>query len=62
MQEDRCLLILMNTPEDIAQLLPALPESAAKCKRADILPGSCIRMQPLAPLPSKPTLLDRNTT
>lgn len=47
--EDRCLLILMNTPEDLTGLADAIPAASAKRKRADILPGSCIRLQPLAP-------------
>ena len=53
MQEDRCLLILMNTPEDLTDLADVIPAASAKRKRADILPGSCIRLQPLAPSASK---------
>ena len=53
MQEDRCLLILMNTPEDLTGLADAIPAASAKRKRADILPGSCIRLQPLAPSASE---------
>ncbi len=53
MQEDRCLLILMNTPEDLTGLADAIPKASSKRKRADILPGSCIRLQPLAPTASE---------
>lgn len=50
--EDRCLLVLMNSPEDMSSLTEALPAAAAKRKRAEVLPGSCIRLQPLAPTAS----------
>ncbi|KAL3137283.1 hypothetical protein ABBQ32_006825 [Trebouxia sp. C0010 RCD-2024] len=50
--EERCLLIMVNTPEDMSKWSSRLPTSSAKCKRADILPGSCIRLEPLAPSPS----------
>ena len=53
MQEDRCLLVLMNSPEDMSSLTEALPAAAAKRKRAEVLPGSCIRLQPLAPTASE---------
>ncbi len=53
MQEDRCLLVLMNTPEDLTGLADAIPKASSKRKRADILPGSCIRLQPLAPSASE---------
>ena len=53
MQEDRCLLILMNTPDDLTGLADAIPKASSKRKRADILPGSCIRLQPLAPSESE---------
>ena len=53
MQEDRCLLILINTPEDLTGLADAIPKASSRRKRADILPGSCIRLQPLAPSESE---------
>ena len=47
------MLILMNTPEDMSRLTPSLPAAAAKRKRANIKPGTCIRLQPLKPGASK---------
>ena len=44
---------MMSSPEDMSGWSSGLPASSAKCKRADILPGSCIRLQPLAPSSSK---------
>lgn len=43
----------MNTPEDMTELTPLLPAAAAKRKRANIKPGTCIRLQPLKPGASK---------
>lgn len=53
---------MIQTPEDMSGLSAALPASSAKCKRADILPGSCIRLQPLAPSSSKLVLLHLDVT
>ena len=56
LQEDQCLLILMSTPDDMSKLTPSLPAAAAKRKRANIKPGTCIRLQPLKPGAGEPLL------
>jgi hypothetical protein len=46
-QEDRSLLIVMSDPTDMPANAAELPKAARKRKRASVLPGSCIRLEPL---------------
>ncbi len=51
LQDERCLLILVNNAAELPADARPLPVGAAKRKRADILAGSCIKLEPLAPGP-----------